>query len=233
MSVALDGQLAPWRWRDGLQGLLLGVGGFALLLALRSPLLQAWQAVLQFWSLHLAWPALQAPVSLPPPSTPLLLGTSVAVLTLYALAGRWPEPLYPLRVLVRALCLVQASACLFFAWMPARFPYSVESHLQALLQMGADMLIAMPLLLMLGWGLLPLPWTLRLLGNLMVLLYFVLWVPHQVMLHAALLAQGTVLFMPLLMLCLGPLLNGWLFVALYAWLVSLTPRGTVTTGARP
>ena len=39
-----------------------------LLLALRSPLLQAWQAMLQFWSVRLGWPALQTHASLPPPS---------------------------------------------------------------------------------------------------------------------------------------------------------------------
>lgn len=191
---------------------------------LRPTLMRLWQAVVQTWSEAAALPALTHATVLPPPSTALLLGTTTAVLALYALAGRWHERLHPLRVLVRALCLIQASACLFFAWTPALFPYGIEQHLTGLLWMGADLLTALPLMLMLGWGMLKLPWSLRVLGSLLVLAYFVIWVPHQVLLHAWVLAHGTVLFMPVLMLCLGPLLNGWLFVALYAWLVSLTPQ---------
>ena len=227
------GHALALRWTDGLQGLLVGAALSGLLLALRPQLLHGWEAIMQFWSLRLGLPGLQAQATLAPPSSGLLLGVSAAVLGLYALAGRWPEHLHPLRVLVRALCLVQASACLYFAWAPSRFPYAVDQHLRAVLEMGADMLMAMPLMLTLGWGLLRLPWALRLAGSLSVLLYFLLWVPHQVLLHAWVLGQGTVLFMPLLMLCLGPLLNGWLFVALYGWLLSLTPAPLGAAGARP
>ena len=225
--------LAPWRWRDGAQGLLTGVGLFLALLAARPWLVQGWQAVVDWWSDATGLVALGQEQRLAPPSPALLLGTTAAVLLLYALAGRWREPLHPLRVLVRALCLIQASACLFFAWAPSRFPYAVGQHLSGLLWTGADLLTLMPLMIMLGWGLLRLPWALRLLGSLSVLLYFVVWVPHQVLLHAWVLNHGTVLFMPLLMLCLGPLLNGWLFVALYAWLVSLTPQTAQRPGGTP
>lgn len=51
--------------------------------------------------------------------------------------------------------------------------------------------------------------------------------------HAWVLQHGSVLFMPVLLLCLGPLLNGWIFVALYAWLASLTPRVAIRPQASP
>lgn len=86
-------------------------------------------------------------------------------------------------------------------------------------------------MLALGWGVLHLPWRLKLLGPLLVVAYFMVWLPHQVLLHAWVLHHGSVLFMPVLLLCLGPLLNGWIFVALYAWLASLTPRTVNRTGA--
>jgi len=216
--------LAPWRWRDGAFGLLTGGVLMLAMVVLRPDLMRLWQGVVQAWSEAAALPTLARAPVLPPPSTALLLGTTAAVIALYALSGRWHERLHPLRVLVRALCLIQASACLFFAWTPALFPYGIEQHLTGLLWMGADLLTALPLMLMLGWGMLNLPLTLRLLGSLLVMAYFVVWVPHQVLLHAWVLAHGSVLFMPLLMLCLGPVLNGWLFVSLYAWLVSLTPQ---------
>lgn len=220
-SVA-GSQLAPWHWQDGVSGLVLGAGLSLTLLALRPDVLRAWTWVVAWWSEALGLSGL--PQDAPPPSAGLLLATSAAVALLYAQAGRWHERWQPLRVVVRALCLVQASACLFFALVPARFPYAAHQHLASLMQMGADFLLVIPLMLALGWGLLNLPWRLKLFGPLVVLLYFLLWMPHQVLLHAWVLRNGSVLFMPALLLCLGPLLNGWIFVALYAWLASLTPR---------
>ncbi len=222
-SVCVDGsQLAPWRWRDGASGLLLGAGLSLGLLAWRQEVLQVWAWVVSGWSEALGLATL--PQDAAPPSAGLLLATSMGVALLYVLAGRWHERWQPLRVVVRALCLVQASACLFFALVPARFPYAAHQHLTGLMQMGADFLLVIPLMLALGWGLLNLPWRLKVFGPLLVLVYFLLWMPHQVLLHAWVLRHGSVLFMPALLLCLGPLLNGWIFVALYAWLASLTPR---------
>ncbi len=220
-------QLAPWRWRDGFWGLLLGAGWSLALWALQPQLLQLWHDVVDLWSQPLGLGLSPLPQDAAPPSQELLLSTTALVALLYVAAGRWHERYQPLRVVVRAMCLVQGSACLFFAWFPARFPYAVHQHLSGLLQMGADFLMTVPLMLALGWGVLNLPWRLKLLGPLLVLTYFVVWLPHQVLLHAWVLHHGSVLFMPVLLLCLGPLLNGWIFVALYAWLASLTPCVTV------
>ena len=222
--------LAPWRWRDVLWGLLLGLGLCLLLLLLRPQVLQAWQALLAWWfdALGISGTARDTP----PPSAGMLQVTGTAVLGLYALAGLWHERYRPLRVVVRALCLVQASACVFFALAPAQFPWAVDQHLASMLQMNADFLSLVPLMLALGWGVLNLPWRLKLLGPLAVAAYFGVWLPHQVVLHAWVLHHASVLFMPLLLLCLGPLLNGWIFVSLYAWLASLTPRtGAAGAGA--
>ncbi len=222
--------LAAWRWRDGLWGLLLGAGSSLALWTLQPQLLQLWHDMVNLWSQPLGLETALSPLTqdAPPPSETLLLTTTLMVALLYGVAGHWHERYQPLRVVVRAVCLVQGSACLFFAMVPARFPYAVHQHLNGLLQMGADFLMTVPLMLALGWGVLNLPWRLKLLGPLLVLSYFVVWLPHQVLLHAWVLQQGSVLFMPVLLLCLGPLLNGWIFVALYAWLASLTPRAAVS-----
>ena len=164
-SSTLAGQ-AVWYWRDGVCGLLTGLAFFLAVLMLRPTLLQLWNFILSQWgsAVGLAMPAPDAS----PPSTVLLVSTALVVVGLYAWAGQWHERLYPLRVLVRALCLVQASACLFFAWAPAHFPHAVEQHLKGLLWMGAGLLTIVPLMLALGWGLLPLPWGRRLWATLLV-----------------------------------------------------------------
>jgi len=47
--------------------------------------------------------------------------------------------------------------------------------------------------------------------------------PHQWLLHAWLLEHLSILFMPVLFLCMGTLLDLWIFVAIYAWLASTVP----------
>lgn len=227
MSTALPllspGRLAPWRWRDGLIGLLLGASLSLSLVMLRAELLQLWQAVILFWRLRLGLPVLENAI-MPVASGTLLAITSAAAVLAWTWSGTWHERLWPARVMVRAMCLVQGSACAFFALAPARFPYGLGQHLQTLLWLGAEFMVAIPLMLCLGWGVLRLPWTLKLMAPLAVLLYFAVWLPHQVLLHAWLLLHASVLFMPLLFLCFGLLLDGWIFIAIYAWLASLTPR---------
>ncbi len=232
-SAARTSALALWRWRDGLSALALAALQTLLLWQGQAALLQAWRAVLDFWGTRLGSPGLGTHTMLTPlPSTRWVLGTAAATAALYLWSGQWPERQRPWRVLTRGLCLVQASACAFLLWAPARFPYGLAQHLNALLQLGADLMLGMPLMLALGWGLLRLPWQLKVLGPLGVLAYFAVWLPHQAVLHAWLLSHASVLFMPVLFLCFGLLLNGWLFIALYAWLASLTPR-IAATEVRP
>jgi Kef-type K+ transport system membrane component KefB len=50
--------------------------------------------------------------------------------------------------------------------------------------------------------------------------------PHKLLLQAWLLEQLSILFMPVLFLCFGSLLDLWIFVALYAWLASTVPTRT-------
>lgn len=217
--------LMPWRWHDGLIGLLTGAGLSLAMYVLRPQLLQGWQFLNDFWRQRLQWPSVESAL-MPPPSHTLLGLTGAATLGIWAWSGRWAEHLWPVRVMARGLCLVQGSACAFFALAPARFPYGLGQHLDTLAWLGAEFMVAIPLMLCLGWGVLRLPWTLQLLGPLAVLLYFAVWLPHQVLLHAWVLQNTSVLFMPVLFLCFGLLIDSWLFIGLYAWLASLTPAWT-------
>lgn len=228
MAAALHGrqsQLAPWRWHDGVAGVAIGLLTSGILLKLLPDLLKFWLDVIDFWRLRLDMPSV-ALEAMPAPSGLLLAGVSASLLLAWGLSGRWREHWWPLRVVVRGLCLVQGSACLLFALAPERFPYSLSQHLGTLLQLGSEFMLATPLMLGLGWGVLRLPWHLKLFAPAAVSFYFLLWLPHQVVLHAWVLNHTSVLFMPVLFLCFGLLLDGWLFIGLYAWLASLTPRTT-------
>ena len=134
-----------------------------------------------------------------------------------------PTARLPLKYFVRILCVVHASAILFFAWAPAPFPYGVEDHVLALTSSGYFLLLSIPLMLALGYYVLRVPLAVKLTHTALILAYFVAWVPLQAALHACLLQHVGALLMPLLFFCFGALLNVLLFIALYAWAASRTP----------
>ena len=133
----------------------------------------------------------------------------------------------------RTLCVVQGSALLFFMFAPDRFPYTMTGHLAAMLNAGFHLMLAMPLLLALGWGVLRLPLHQKLLYPALMVAYFAVMLPHKALLHAVVVQHLSALFMPLLYLCFGAVMDLMVFVALYSWLVSRAPAQALGTGGRP
>jgi len=222
-----------WFWRTATQWMFLSAWPFALVVLLQAPLFNFWQWTLSTWSHLLGMPHLsvRAPGMAWSPlddgsfvPSNIALGLTFGALTLIWLGTSYfSDRLHPLKVTLRALCLIQLTACLFFAVSPADFPYNISAHLHALLTMGYGFMLAIPPMLALGLGILKLPWYQKLLAPLSVLAYFALMLPHKFVLHAWLLERGSILFMPLLFFGLGSLLDLWIFIALYAWLASMAP----------
>jgi len=254
-------QLRNWRRQHGLDSAervlpLRGIAGLVLallqtalpaLLVLglwRAELMQVWQALLELWLPALGLPlqvglqagslqlmGLQPDDATAAPSLQALALTAGVTLLAWLASGRWPDRMLPLRVLVRALAVVQAAALVFLLLLPAHFPYTLTSHLTTLLNLGYGFLLAVPVLLALGWGLLPLPLWQRLLVPLALVAYLGLLIPHKALLQVWLLAHSSVLHMPVFYVALGPLLDLMVFVALYGVLLSLRPA-TSASGAR-
>ena len=103
--------------------------------------------------------------------------------------------------------------------------------MNALLDMGYSLMLAAGPMLALGWGILKQPLLPKIMAPLGVLAYFAIMLPHKALLHAWVLANGSVLFMPALFMCFGALLDLWIFIALYAWLASRLPRTLQTQTA--
>jgi hypothetical protein len=207
-----------------------------LLLMLKGPLMAFWQMTLSFWgdALQLSLvtqlsPEGQTLLWTPlddgsfAPSAKLLVVTAAMTAGIWWLGNRLSERFYPLKISLRAMCLIQWCACLFFWLTPSHFPYSIGSHADALMGMGYGLMLAIGPMLALGWGILPVPVWQKLGAPLAFMAYFALMLPHKTLLHVWCLEQGSILFMPLLFLCFGALLDLWIFIALYAWLASTTP----------
>lgn len=243
-----SGEIRPGavHWQVLLECFVFSCWPVGLTWALKPSLMHFWQTVMSFWAAHLGgtlaplalrldsaapWVGQSDGTSIP--SNESLLWTWLGLFALWGITLLLSDRLHPLRVFVRALCLIQASACLFFMLAPASFPYTLSRHSQALLDMGYGLMLATGPMLALGWGIFVRSVTARLLTPLAVLAYFALMLPHKVLLHAWILDKGSALFMPVLFLCFGSWLDLWIFIALYGGLASLLPRGQLITGQHP
>lgn len=166
------------------------------------------------------------------PSVTQVAVTAMGVGIFWLASGLLSDRFHPLKIAVRVLCLIQGSACLFFAWVPESFPYTTSGHLNTLLLMGYGFMLAIGPMLALGWGVLNVPWLAKVLMPFLFLAFFAVMLPHKALLHIWLLEHFSILFMPVLFLLFGTLLELWIFVALYALLTSWTPTLT-TNSAQP
>lgn len=219
--------------RTAVELLLMAALPCAALLAAKPWLMGFWHSVILWWSERLAlplglvrtggteslaWLASYAGALVPSPAD----GVIAAALVIGAFASTWwmSDRQVPLKYLVRLLCVVQASALLFFMFVPTNFPYSMTGHLASMLNAGYYLMLAIPPLLALGWGVLRVPLHQKLLYPALMLAYFALMLPHKALLHAVVVQHFSALYMPLLYLCFGAVLDLMVFVALYSWLAS-------------
>ncbi len=210
--------------------------------AARFHLFAAWRACTLWWADRLGLPLIANPQHLPgdalglswtahagwgqpPTGLSLWVVAGATLLTLLA-SGLLRGHATPLRYLVRVLCGIQALSVLYFAALPGEFPYPVDRHAHDLASTGFVTMLAVPVLLALGYGVVTVSLVRKLAFTALVLGYFALYVPHQLVLHLLVLHHLGTVFMPLLFMAFGALFNMLVFVALYAWTASLTIANT-------
>jgi hypothetical protein len=150
------------------------------------------------------------------PSSTLWAATCVAVIAIFAITFFLPPEFIPIAYLLRCLLFVQASALVYFAVLPAQFPYAPADYLQGFLLSGAALIGLVPVLFLLTYYIFPFSFIKKVLLTVLTMGYLTIFLPFQVMLHALLLRKS-ILFMPLLYLVLGMPLDVLIIVALYAW----------------
>jgi hypothetical protein len=146
------------------------------------------------------------------------LATALAFAATFAMRAE----MLPFKYLIRVLCVVHASSIAFFLAAPAEFPYGIPDHILAMTGGGFVLLMTVPVMLALGFYVLHIPLATKVLHSLLILAYFIVLIPLEVVIHVALLKHLSVLVMPLLFFAFGTLLNFVLFIALYSWAASNT-----------
>ena len=89
-------------------------------------------------------------------------------------------------------------------------------------------MVATPVMLAMGYYILNQSLLTKLLHTALILAFFAILVPHQVLAQAFIMQHLSVLFMPVLYICFGAVFDALIFVALYSWAVSNAPMKATT-----
>lgn len=128
-----------------------------------------------------------------------------------------PIRLLPLIYAIRAAVLIQITALVYFALVPASFPHGLGSYLFSGLAMGLILMFLVPWIFGFTYYVFNFPLHQKLALTALVLLYFALALPFQFALHTVLLWHLSLLFLPLFYLLFGSFLDVMMFIAFYAW----------------
>lgn len=229
-------RVTPWLLA---QAIVLPLALCALLLWAQPAIVEFWRACILFWSDGLGLPFVRTlqvddagrvanmlsggRADSPQPGPLHLLLTAAGTLALLGLSLRMRGASLPLKYPIRIVCVVQAVALVYFWWVPSGFPYSISRHSEELMTIGYSVMLATPVMLAVGYYILNVGLFTKLVRTAGILLFLAVLVPHQVLAQAFLLQHLSVLFMPVLYICLGAVFDALVFVALYSWAVSDVP----------
>ncbi len=222
-----------------LQMLVLPLVFCAMILWLQPILMIFWRACILYWSsqldlplqpsdravgeglLALHWTSVDRHLDVP--NQMIWLTTAALCLVAFMLSAKFDKEKLPLKYIVRILCFVQTLALIFFLIAPAQFPYTIMDHVTDIVHVGYVLLCVIPIMLALGFYPLNVHPLVKVLHTLLILAYFVVMIPYQVVLHALILHHFSLLFMPILYICFGATFDVLIFVGLYSWAASTLP----------
>ncbi len=219
--------------RRFLESAALAFVGTALWIAVLPAVGRFWGHVLAFWGSHLG---LKSEVILvpqgwgrhihfalpcfglaagPASGTAWWITTGVTALALIA-SFLLSEEALPWAYLIRAFCLLQATALGYFAIASARFPHDLPGYTVSMLVFSCILIGLVPVLHAFTFYLLNFSLAQKLFLTLATVVHLVLFVPQQYMLHIYL-VHASVLFMPVLYFVFGPFLDILAFIGFYSW----------------
>jgi hypothetical protein len=142
--------------------------------------------------------------------------TGAVTIVAFAASFFMNDEALPWAYLIRAFCLLQATALAYFAVDAARFPHDLPGYTVSMLVFSCILIGLVPVLYAFTYYLLNFSFAQKVFLTFVTMLHLVLFVPHQYLLHVYLL-HGSVLFMPLLYFVFGPFLDILAFIGFYSW----------------
>ncbi|MDE3059909.1 MAG: hypothetical protein KGJ06_02740 [Pseudomonadota bacterium] len=198
-----------------------------------DPILRLWSSMFRFFITHLGlhgrvftlgvempWGIIDMPFPALPVSLPSV--SAVWINLLVCIAGFFLSRLIrnrfmPLAFLLRFILVIQASASLYFFISPHSFPYSLGTYITQCLTLGVYLLLLTPLILAMIYYIFDVAFWCKPALTALILVYFIIALPFQYMLHAMIISYGSLLFMPMLYIMCSFLLNTFIFICFYSW----------------
>jgi predicted membrane protein len=109
---------------------------------------------------------------------------------------------------------------LYFGLLPASFPYDFEAYTRDALISIIVFLFIIPWLLAFSYYIYEIPLAKKAVVTLLMLAYFCVFAPTQLLVHAICLHLFSALMLPLLYVVFGAILYVMLFIAFYSWAMS-------------
>ena len=221
------------------QAVLLPLALCGLLFWAKPLLLDFWRSCIFFWSsgLNLSF-SLSSQLNVvgqttlrlssglegqPMPSSLTMALTAVVALAGFAASYQMKKASLPLKYPLRIVCVLQLITLLYFWFNAASFPYTIARHSEELLTIGYVVMFSTPIMLAVGYYILNLSLGVKLFHTALIMMFFTIMIPHQVLVQAFIMQNFSVLFMPVLYICFGAVFDALVFVALYSWAVSNAP----------
>lgn len=142
--------------------------------------------------------------------------TAAAMAASFLLPVRW----LPLRYFLRFVALAQAVSLGWFALHAPPFLYSLPAYTSSLMQTGMALLVLLPVILGFTFYIFDHAFVRQVALTVLVLGHMAVFLPLQVLLHAALVHHLSALVQPTLFFVFGTLAQVLVFVGFYGWAMS-------------
>ncbi len=206
---------------------------FLALIWLFLPVIIAgWGGILAFWTdriysgnigheearilgrhLTIPYPMLDAET----PSSSMVYWNLVICAVAFVLSFLMPSRIAPLTYLTRAALLIQSTASIDRLISPDFFPYTLKLYMTDTLSLCVYLVFLLPAVLGFVYYIFDFGLWRKLVLTILMLAYYFIAIPCQYMLHAVIIHEGTLLFLPLMYLLFGTLLDVLMFVSIYAF----------------
>ncbi len=199
-------------------------------------IIHLWKTMFDFWiaKLHLGGltgvtvtkilgKTFYIPFPNPPVALPTLSGIRINILIaliLFIISCFIRKTYLPLIYIFRAGIILQLSASIYFFIRPGYVPYGMWYFIPGMMVTGIYMLFLIPIFFALIYYIFDFPFWHKFIATLLTILYFIIFLPMQYMLHAYIISAGTLLFMPVLYLLFGVLLDTLLLISCYSWIMT-------------
>ena len=164
------------------------------------------------------------------PSVSMVYWNMGICVVLFLLSFLIPKVMAPVTYLTRAALLIQASASLDRMLAPDDFPYTLKIYMLDTLSLNIYLVFLLPVVLGFVYYIFDFSAGRKIMLTVLMLVYFFITIPCQYMLHAVAIHEWTLLFLPIMYLLFGTLLDVLMFISIYAVGMSWQSKETAMQG---